>query len=179
MLSRMGLSEYEQELADAEHALAQAHEQARDAKERIERETRRVRALKQVVKGLRELEPVEVAVAQTERLPLGIEPMTLDEIEALTAPRGRDAVRQVMKGSGREWRPAQVVAAVMERGWVDADAKAPEASIRVALRRLVDDGEVERLENGLYRYKDSGVTTPDGAAPAARELEATTGEGVG
>jgi hypothetical protein len=177
MLYRMGLREYEHELTEAVQRLEQAQADLQDAKERVERENRRVRALKQVVKGLRELEPADPP--QVEQLPFGMRTLTPEEIEELTAPRGRDAVRQVMKGSERDWKPAQVVAAVMDNGWVEADAKAPEASIRVALRRLVDDGEVQKLDTGLYRYRDSGATVPEQADPAAAGLEATTAEGVG
>lgn len=174
----MRLADYEQQLEEAERFLGQARAQAREAKERIERETRRVRALTQIVKGLRELEPTE-APSQSERLPFGLEPMTLEEVEALTAPRGREAVRRVMQGSGRDWKPAQVITEVKGRGWIDPDAKTPDAAIRVALRRLVDGGEVERLANGLYRYRDSDATASEEAAPEAGGLETATGEGVG
>jgi len=174
-MARMGLHEYEVQLAEANRDLQRAQDDLRDAKERIERENRRVRALNQIVKGLRELEPFDTP--QEEQLPIG-RVLTVEEVDSLPAPRGREAVRLVMRGSGRDWRPAQVISEVRDRGWIEPDAKAPNAAIRIALRRLVEDQEVERLENGLYRYRDSGVTTPDNAAPEAREPEAATNEEV-
>jgi hypothetical protein len=50
-----------------------------------------------------------------------------------------------------------------------AEGKDP-AAVRVALRRSVDAGEVEKLDNGLYRYRDSGES-PEEAALADGGLE--------
>lgn len=93
-----------------------------------------------------------------------------------TAPRkiirGREAVRRILREHGRVMRQRDLVAEVIARGWIDPESKDPGAAIRVAARRLVDDGEVIKVADGLYRYKlPSG--TPDGgdAADAARQSQ--------
>jgi seryl-tRNA synthetase len=169
------LQEYELQLEEAQRKREQAQADLSDAKERLERESRRIRALTQIVKGLRELEPT--VQPQSQRLPMAFEPLSKDEIEQLMAPRGQEALRRVMRDSGRDWKPAQLIAEVKDRGWIDPNAKTPEAAVRVALRRLVDAGEVEKNNmTGLYRYQDSGKA-PEEAVPAAEGLEAATQEG--
>src|SRR5436189_98067 len=83
--------------------------------------------------------------ARAERLPdvIGaIEPAEDDR------PRGQEAVRRLMRESVREWRPADLIAEIQRRGWIDPAAKTPGAAVRVALRRLVDAGEVVKVEQG-------------------------------
>jgi hypothetical protein len=86
--------------------------------------------------------------------------------------RGREAVRRILREHGRVMRQRDLVAEVIARGWIDPESRDPGAAIRVAARRLVDDGEVIKVADGLYRYKlPSG--TPDGgdAADAARQSQ--------
>jgi hypothetical protein len=84
--------------------------------------------------------------------------------------RGRNAVRRILRENGRAMKPRELVKAVIERGWIDADARDPAAAVRQAARRLIDDGEVERLPDGTYRYRDSPAT-PDDATKAARQQQ--------
>ena len=171
------LETYELQLDEALRARDRAQQDAQDAKFRLERESKRVRALNQVVKGLRELEAGGGEEPQAERLPDVVveeEPAVEDD-----GPRGQEAVRRLMRESQRNWRPAELIAEIQRRGWIDPAAKTPGAAVRVALRRLVDAGDVEKVEQGLYRYQDSGVTTPDEAAPEAGEPETNHQEGAG
>jgi hypothetical protein len=170
------LETYELQLEEAVRARDRAQEDARDAKVRVERETKRVRALTQIVKGLRELATNGGDEPQAERLPdviVEVEPAEDDD-----RPRGQEAVRRLMRESDRAWRPAELIAEIQRKGWIDPAAKTPGAAVRVALRRLVDVGEVVKVEQGLYRYQDSGVTTPDEAVPEAGGLEADETEGA-
>jgi hypothetical protein len=171
------LESFELQLAEAERNRQTAQADIADAKERYDRETRRVKALTQVVKGLRDLETTK-APPQPEGLPMRFEPVSLEELEQLMAPRGQEALRQVMRGSGQSWRPAQLISEIKSRGWIDPDAKTPDAAIRVALRRLVDGREVEKSEQGLYSYIESDATASEPTVPAAEGLDTTTGEGV-
>jgi hypothetical protein len=171
----MELQHFEQQLAEAERERERARADMSESKERYERESRRARALVQVVKGLRELAN-QSPEPQSESPPTNEPSLTLEQAGELIAPRGQEAIRRVMKGSGRDWKPAQVIAEVRDRGWIDPDAKTPEAAIRVALRRAVDAGEVEKTVSGLYRYRDSGES-PEEAALAAGGLESTNREG--
>jgi hypothetical protein len=83
-----------------------------------------------------------------------------------------------MRESGRAWRPAELIAEIQLRHWIEPTAKTPGAAVRVALKRLVDAGEVVKVEQGLYRYQDSGVTTPDAAVPVAEGLGTHDEEGA-
>jgi len=168
---------YELQLDEAIRARDRAHQDAQDAKFRLERETKRVRALNQIVKGLRELEADGGDAPQAERLPDMTEPSVLDESVNGNGPRGQEAVRRLMRESRREWRPNELIGEIRRLGWIDPSAKTPGAAVRVALRRLVDAGEVAKVEQGLYRYQDSGATTPEEAAPEAAGLEARDEEG--
>jgi hypothetical protein len=170
------LETYELQLEEAVRARDRAQEDARDAKVRVERETKRVRALTQIVKGLRELTANGGDEPQAERLPdviVEVEPAEDDD-----RPRGQEAVRRLMRESDRAWRPAELIAEIQRKGWIDPAAKTPGAAVRVALRRLVDVGEVVKVEQGLYRYQDSGVTTPEEAVPEAAGLETANSEGA-
>ena len=86
--------------------------------------------------------------------------------------RGREAVRRVLREHGRTMRQRDLVAEVIARGWIDPESRDPGAAIRVAARRLVDDGEVTKVADGLYRYM-LPPGTPDGgdAALAARQSQ--------
>lgn len=93
-------------------------------------------------------------------------------------PRGRDAVRRVLQDGGpRIWRPADIVQAVIDKGWVDPAAKNPAASIRVATRRLQLDGELEKVGSGYRLKRFPGVTLPGLAARPAGEPESANGNG--
>jgi hypothetical protein len=179
------LRDYEQQLAEAEQELETAANEHRRATNRRMRAQRQRDALHQIVDGLRALADAK-ADPQTERLPVEVATVASEAIVPATAnghdaPRGREAVRRVMATEpGRAWKQSELIAAITDHGWIDPNAKDPNAAIRIAVRRLADAGEVEKVEGmtGVYRYKDSGVTTPAEATRGASESEIPTGEGV-
>jgi hypothetical protein len=168
------LSKYELQLDEAIRARDRADQDVNDAKIRFAHESKRVRALTQIVKGLRELEAGGESEPQAERLPDVIGPATTNG----DAPRGQEAVRRLMRQSERSWKPVELIAEIQRRGWIDPGAKTPDAAVRVALRRLVDAGEVVKIDQGLYRYQDSGAMSPENAVPAAEGLKAHDEEGA-
>jgi hypothetical protein len=170
------LQTYELQLEEAIRDRDRAQEDARDAKFRLDRETKRIRALSQVVKGLRALADGSADAPQADRLPDVV--VEIEPAEDGDAPRGQEAVRRLMRESGRAWRPAELIAEIQRRHWIEPTAKTPGAAVRVALKRLVDAGEVVKVEQGVYRYQDSGVTTLEEAVPEARGLEAVDAEGA-
>ena len=69
-----------------------------------------------------------------------------------------------MREAGRPMKPREIVKAVADHGWIDPEAKTPEQAIRLTTRRLRDDGELELLPGGFYRFApSSGV--PDEHEP--------------
>ncbi len=68
-------------------------------------------------------------------------------------PRGKEAVRRVLMETTRPVKANIVVKRVIERGWIDPEAKNPQAAIRVALRRLAETDEVEKVSTGMYLYR--------------------------
>lgn len=71
-------------------------------------------------------------------------------------PRGRDAILRVMRERPGEWNQMDIVRAIMDKGWIDPNAKTPKEAIRVAIKRLVDGGELERLRPGVLRFPAHG-----------------------
>jgi hypothetical protein len=139
------------ELAEAEQeheALAREHA---TVVARFERSTARVTALRQVVEGLRALNRLERQPAR-EQLVFQATPPTPNGSAADT-PRGREAVRRVLSEDTRDWRMTDLVAEIVRRGWIDPGARQPAAAIRVAAKRLADDGEAVKVRPGVYRYK--------------------------
>ncbi|HXH88002.1 MAG TPA: hypothetical protein VNI55_05285 [Gaiellaceae bacterium] len=158
----------------AQEELATASVVANAANERLSAAQRQAEALGQIVSGLRALRQAE-AEPQKEQLPVAEnEPAVYLKLTPSgdPPPRGRDAIRQVMRASGRTWSNAELIAELQRRNWVDANAKQPEAAIRVAARRLADDGELEKVAPGVYRYKDSSASALDDAARLISEPEA-------
>jgi hypothetical protein len=171
------LQEYEQRLAAADQELARAQEAARLADDRLAQAGRHAEALRSIVSGLRQLEDFS-RDPQKERLPV----TNLGDSEPATEaeqPRGREAIRRVMRENPKPWKQRDLIAAIRDRGWIDPNAKQPDAAIRIAVRRLAEAGEIEKVPGmaGVYRLKDSSVTTLEEATRTASESTiATNGE---
>lgn len=71
--------------------------------------------------------------------------------------RGKDAILRVMAERPGEWEQQAIIRAIMDRGWINPEAKTPKEAIRVAIKRLVDVGEVERLRPGVLRLVERSV----------------------
>lgn len=166
------LQRYEQRLVQAREELRAARKAAAAADERLVTAERQAEGLQHVVEGLKLIEQAE-REPQKEQLPVGNQGAN----GSADQPRGREAVRRVMREEpGTAWQQAAIVQTVMLRGWIDPNAKQPEAAIRVAVRRLAEDGELEKVPgmHGAYRYKGSGATAPGEAIRSAGESEAPT-----
>jgi len=173
------LQSYTDQLERARLDVQQADDDMRDAMVRRERAERRVEALSRIVSGLSLLEHEQ---PQRERLPVTTDEDTVSLKLTVyghegDTPRGQEAVRIIMSESPRAWRQNELVAEVLRRGWIKPSAKRPGAAVRVATRRLAEDGIVEKIEPGLYRYKFSDDASSEQSARAADELETTTEEG--
>ncbi len=172
------LDDYSKQLEEARREVQRADDDMRDAEARRSRAQRRIEALVQIVSGLSLLHS-EHEEPQRERLPVRDDGGTA--IIGLTAfgqegemPRGKEAVRIIMSETPRTWKAAELVAEVLRRKWIDPHAKQPKAAVGVATRRLLDEGAVERVGPGLYRFKFSDDASSEQSARAATELETTT-----
>lgn len=173
------LDEYTRQLEEARRDVQQADDDMRNAGERLRRAQRRVEALSQIVGGLSLLVTEE---PQRERLPVSSDEATVRvSISAYghegDTPRGQEAIRIILSESPRAWRQSELVAEVLRRGWIRPSAKRPDAAVRVATRRLADEGLVEKIEPGVYRWKFSDDASSEQSARADDEPEATTREG--
>jgi hypothetical protein len=166
------LQEAEREYEAASQELAEAERDQFRAIARVRAARERNAALANIVTGLRQLQDAEKALLATqERLPVD-EAVGLPFIESKTTvygfegdpPRGKEAVRLILSEVKRDWRASDLVDEVIRRGWIDPDAKQPDAAVRVAIRRLVDDGLAMRVAQGIYRAKDPGATPEEGGS---------------
>lgn len=84
-------------------------------------------------------------------------------------------IREIMSGSDDTWTAQSLVSALTDRGW-KSDAANPENSIRTALSRLRQEGAVERVSRGTYRW----INTTDSSDPptATHTGDSTEGEGA-
>jgi hypothetical protein len=94
--------------------------------------------------------------------------------EIAAVPAGSDAVKRVMGlgASQYDWSMADIIARLAERGWLNMEAKHPEAAVRATVQRLIKSGEIVRVDRGRFRLatgiepspidgEASGVTAPD------------------
>lgn len=135
------LPELERRLVEVDERASAALIRARDAEAEAQSAIAERDSLLKIIEGIRGL-------------------MTKDGAHANSVPsehrkkiRGREAVRRVLREHGRPMRQRDIVSEVVARGWVDPEAKQPAESIRIAVRRLADDDEVEKVSDGVYRYK--------------------------
>jgi hypothetical protein len=147
------LKTYEADLADAERRLTDVGQE--------------VAALRKVVEGMREL-------LRRERSPKSALPLfdtetpdepTPDQPADGFVPRGSDAVARVLIERRTPTRVTELIEDMRQRGWLSADAKHPEAAVRAALQRLVKSAEVERVSQGVYRYRLDKLPPPEVPAP--------------
>jgi hypothetical protein len=150
------LAEFRRQLADADARAEAATAKLRLAEHEVERakiEAQSVAlergALLQIVEGMEILAQSVHTVEIAPRIGSNGVAVMAGHPEI----RGREAVRRVLRDSGRAMRQRDLVEAVKERGWIDPNARNPDASIRVAARRLVEDGEVEKIGTGVYRWR--------------------------
>jgi hypothetical protein len=82
---------------------------------------------------------------------------------------GMDAVRRVMR-TGGVWSAPEIHKELERRGWVSRAAKHPLRATEAAINRLYrDKKEIEKVERGRYRWKDSGQTKLAGSYDAGGE----------
>ena len=124
-------------------------------------------------KTARELRHLEHEIASTQRRIASLKAV-LGNLEELypflpsyssddegDSPRGQAAIKRVLMDAVGQWHAVKELTAELEvRGWIDPNAKDPEAATRIALRRL-EEGEpkVEKKSEGRavkYRWKLTG-----------------------
>jgi hypothetical protein len=124
---------------------------------RAQRALSEMEALRKVVEGLESL-----AGTRTEQPALFVETPT-ERQQAESGPRGQEAVRQVMlQAPDRNWMLATISREILRRGWIDPEAKVPQAAIRAAVQRLAAAGLVEKMGTGRYRLTERGRRGPVG-----------------
>jgi hypothetical protein len=168
------LRDYERELAHARDEVRRADDDVREATDRRSTAEQRVEALSRIVSGFQILASATVE-PQRERLP----DLPISGVAAVTdedRPRGQEAVRRIMQESPRAWRQIEIIQEVQRRGWIDVSARQPAAAVRVATRRLMEAGVIEKIGPGLFRFKLSDDASSELAARAADGLE-TPSEG--
>jgi hypothetical protein len=91
--------------------------------------------------------------------------------EAVVPRRGREAIRALMREHpGREWRPADILEALVERQWAEPDDI---HSVQVSLSRLYRAEEIERPDRGVYRWPNVTANGVGGAIALPLRLETT------
>lgn len=138
----------ERQLEAADTRATEALERAREAEAEAQAATAERDSLLKIIEGIK----TWLVAVGDERVA-----ETIDAQIVQATPRkmirGREAVRRVLREHGRPMRQRDLVKEVVGRGWIDPEARDPAAAIRVAARRLVDDGEVEKIADGVYRWK--------------------------
>jgi hypothetical protein len=74
------------------------------------------------------------------------EPLTLDEIPE-DAPRGREAIRLIVREKPGVWTLANLRAELKRRGWFTSNK-----GVDVAVTRLTRSGEAQRVGKGRYAF---------------------------
>jgi hypothetical protein len=134
-------------------------QQLRIAEHRAQRAMGDVEALRQIVEGLEAL-----AGTSARQAPLFVEgasPPT--KTLAADVPLGQEAVRKVMlTNPERDWPQAVITREILNRGWINPEAKVPQAAVRAATQRLAAAGLAEKVAPGRYRLTESGREEGDG-----------------
>ena len=180
MTDETNFKKWELDLAEATREAREAVQERDQAERRARRALARQDALAKIVDGLRALAASE-DVPQKERLPdvsetatvwAGITALGAGETMNGKVPRGRQAIVRVLSEFDRAWGIRDLSDEIEKRGWIKPGARNTRAAVGVALKRLVDEGRVERVGYGSYRIPQiSGVTTLDEGSSAATELE--------
>jgi len=158
------LSRFERELADAEREAKQVN--------------RRVHNLRRVVAGLKGLlEPddddaeLSLFAVQRRAVASAIREEPEAVVEGPIEPgdngrplRGRDAVRQVLIDTRRQWKIPALALEVERRGYMPG-VKSYRDAVAATVQRLVKDGEAERVGHGVYRYRLDKLPPPEGGEP--------------
>ena len=158
------IAEYEPQLREAERELKLASDSVNDAMQRLNAAQQTASALAQIVQGAKGI--VAARRPAPDQLPLsggsihGAEPASASD-----SPRGRAAILRVMNERPGPWKQADIIAEVKRREWIDPESKDPDAAIRIAVRRLWKEGELEKLDQGVYRIP--GATVPGVAVSTA------------
>jgi len=56
----------------------------------------------------------------------------------------------------RVWRQSLIASEVMRHGWIDADARVPDAAVRAATQRLAAAGLAKKVAPGSYQLTERG-----------------------
>jgi hypothetical protein len=118
-----------------------------------ELETRASELLAEIDKLANERERVEVDLAKANEI-LAMKrrwqkPAPSSSTHGAAPRRGREAVRAIInEDPTRQWRPPDVLDALIERGWADEDDL---HSVQVSLSRMFRNEELERPRRGVYR----------------------------
>ena len=89
-----------------------------------------------------------------------------------------EAVRHVLRESGEPMRARDVVARVIERGWVNPEASDPGAAIRIVIRRLAEKGEAKKVRTGVYEEPVCTSTSRPSMRPRTETGSEPTKEGI-
>jgi hypothetical protein len=74
------------------------------------------------------------------------------------APTGAAAVRLVMSENPRPWRVSDLHRELERRGWVTPDIQNPRRTTDATVSRLLKQGEIRRLDAGVYIWNDPPPT---------------------
>jgi hypothetical protein len=119
-----------------------------DAEKRFAAAEREVRYLRQIVEGMEGLAGGDSTPTARSR--------------ADKSPRGATALRELLPEMPQEVTWPMIFAELRNRGWMNLEARQPEAATRAAMDRLIDFGEVQRVRKGVFRYlgPNTGTTGP-------------------
>jgi hypothetical protein len=122
--------------------------------EKLEEAELTVKALRQVVEGLRLLN------GHAPRLPAA--QLRLAEVSApaaTTVPKGIKAVLAIMDSRAGKWTRGSILKEFAKRGWFHTtDKHRAEGAVDAALYRLCQTGRVQKLKPGVYRVAPTQET---------------------
>ena len=124
--------------------IARLPEMEREAQEH----ERKAKGLRMIIDGVRALN------GDAERLfgaaPVDRAPRT-NQYRPEDGPRGRAAVRQIVSERPGTWRVGEIKRQIQLRGWPSSTT-----GVEVAIKRMVEAGEAQRVRKGVYRFPTNG-----------------------
>src|SRR5712691_11221486 len=126
--------------------LAQIPSWEREAEEH----ERKARALRQIIEGVRSLNG-EAARLFSVEAGNGAIHMRTKQYSPDEGPRGREAVRLIVRERPGRWKTSDIKEQVKRRGWPSSPT-----AIDTAIKRMEANGEAERKDKGVYVFRVEG-----------------------
>jgi len=139
---------------DFDQQIAQAERRLSEIRQQLERLSREAAGWEALANGARLLKEADGWHAKTSRVVLDLDTRSGTVVLRPESPRGEAAVLSVLKEHG-EMSARDVAEIIINRGWIDSEAKDKAAAVNSALHRLVKKHLASRVATGVYAPIDS------------------------